>query len=214
MNFPHSFFITGTDTGVGKTLTAAMLMLGLDASYWKPIQSGTTYDTDTEWIIKTTDLPNSKFLPETYRLSQPLSPHLSAALDGIQIDLSNIKLPTPHPPRLLVEGAGGLMVPLNENVFMIDLIEQMAIPVLVVARSSLGTINHTVLTVQELQRRNVDVFGIVMNGEPNEDNRQAIEHFTKVPVLAQIPTLSAVNRNSLFDCFRKHFRSVAQTAKS
>jgi dethiobiotin synthase len=210
MPLPTRFFVTGTDTGVGKTFISAILTLGLKAHYWKPIQSGVREGTDTDWIRQTTGLPAEHFLPEAYSLTEPLSPHAAADLDGVEIELSSLRLPHWQPgDRLIVEGAGGLMVPLNREFLIANLIEQLNLPVLVVARSGLGTINHTVLTVTELKRREIAVLGVVMNGALNPSNRSAIERYASVPVLAEIePITEEINRNTLLRVFNRAFEHL------
>ncbi len=171
------YFVTGTDTGVGKTVISAALTLSLKGTYWKPIQAGLEPCTDTEWVKTMT---GCAFLPEAYRLKAPLSPHAAAKLEGISISLSKIILPPLEP--IIVEGAGGILVPLNEKDLMIDLIEQLNLPVLIVARSALGTLNHTLLTLSGLRSRQIPVAGVILNGPKNESNKQAIEHFGNVKV--------------------------------
>lgn len=186
-SFPGRLFVTGTDTGVGKTVVCAALAAGLGAAYWKPVQSGVEEITDTEWIRRHTGLPDDHFFPETYRLSKPLSPHAAASRDGIRIELSRFVLPHHAPfPHLIVEGAGGVMVPLNDRHLMIDLIKHLEIPVLVVARSSLGTINHTLMTLNLLRQYGIDIWGAVLNGPPNAINREAVVHYGRVRVIGEI----------------------------
>lgn len=202
---PHKLFITGTDTGVGKSLVSAILMVGLQAEYWKPIQSGLDEITDTDWIRKKTGLPKQFFHPETYRLQRPLSPHASAQAEGVRIDLEAFRLPLVRSNHLLVEGAGGIMAPLNDREFMLDLMKKLRLPVLLVARSSLGTINHTLLSLKELRRHYLNVIGVVMNGPRNAGNREAIEYFGTLSVLAEIEPLENVDPKSLKKQFEQHF---------
>ena len=152
------------------------------ASYWKPIQSGPQTDADTLRTL----LPKAAILPSRWALSQPLSPHLAARQDGVTISLDDFTLPAVSGP-LVVEGAGGVLVPINDRHVMIDLMVQLNLPVLVVARSGLGTINHTLLTVQALRQRGLAIAGVVLNGPPNPDNAQAVEQYGHVRVVAQIP---------------------------
>lgn len=204
--FPPKLFITGTDTGVGKTVISAILVAGLPAKYWKPIQSGLDKITDTQWIHKATGLSEKNFYPETYRLKRHLSPHASAAREGVRIELDAFQLPVTNPAtHLIVEGAGGIMVPLNDRYLMLDLMKKMDIPVLLVASNLLGTINHTLLSLEQLRRHGLDVLGVVLNGPPNADNRQAIEHFGKIRVLAEIEPLPAINRETLQQSFHRYF---------
>lgn len=200
--FPDRFFVTGTDTDIGKTLVSAILAIGLDAGYFKPVQSGLETETDTEWVRRITGLPDRYFIPEIYRLTRPLSPHAAAEIDGIRIELSAFRLPAPSDyPRLIVEGAGGIMVPLNEKELMLDLIKQLALPVLLVARSALGTINHTLLSLAQMERAGIDVLGVVLNGPKNESNRSAIEHYSNVRVIAEIEPLQEITARTLLDAF-------------
>lgn len=213
--WPHKMLITGTDTNVGKTVVSAILMAGLNADYWKPIQSGTTDGTDSEWIQKVTGFASDRFIPERYRLATPLSPHASAQIDKVHIDLDEIFLPDTHrsmqgseiDPPLIVEGAGGVMVPLNDEDYMLDLIKKLRLPTVVVARSTLGTINHTVLTVDRLRQEGVHVFGVVMNGPKNEINHKAIEHYGKVSVLAELEQIPTLSRTALEEAFHNSFDS-------
>jgi len=197
---PRQLFITGTDTGIGKTVISAILMAGLKGRYWKPIQSGLEETTDTQWIQKVTALPENHFSPETYRLQQPLSPHASATTEGIHIDLEAFQLPDTE-EHLIVEGAGGIMVPLNETHLMLDLMKKLDIPVLLVARSELGTINHTLLSLEQMKRHGLEVFGVIINGPKNPSNREAIEHFGKVTVRAEIEPLAEINPQTLKQTF-------------
>jgi dethiobiotin synthase len=204
--FPKRLFVTGTDTEVGKTVVAAMLVAGLDGYYWKPVQSGTDEGTDTDWIRAKTGLPAERFLPETYRLRGFLSPHAAAALENMDIDLPSIRTPALDAEEYLVmEGAGGLMVPLGDRWLMVDLIKQLGAPVLLVARSGLGTINHTLLSLEKLKASGVDVFGVVMNGPKDDDNRKAIEHFGRVRVLAQVEPMDQIDTATLKDAFVTYF---------
>lgn len=196
-------FVTGTDTGVGKTLFSAWLCMHWQAAYWKPIQSGLSEGTDTEWVTR---LASCKYLPERHRLTQPLSPHQAADLDGISIQLEDfiwppliqeaMQLITPE-QRWVVEGAGGCMVPINWTDCMSDLMLHLDIPVLVVARSGLGTINHTCLSLEHLKSKGVKVLGVVMNGPINPSNKKAIEHFSGVKVLAELPWLEEASNANL-----------------
>jgi len=205
-SLPDRFFITGTDTGVGKTLISSLLMLGLQSCYYKPVQSGTEEDTDTTLVQRLSGLDNSHFLPETYRTRTPCSPHLSARIDEINIDLGvivdKVKSLKGH---LIVEGAGGIFVPLNDKEFILDLMQTLNLPVLLVARSGLGTINHTLLSIKALRHAGLDLLGVVLNGAPNLENRKAIESFGNVRVLAEIPTFYDFSRNALWESFQAYF---------
>lgn len=219
IEFPPRLFITGTDTGVGKTMVSAILLMGLGGTYWKPIQSGTEEGTDTGWVQRATGLGADHFLPETYRLRHALSPHAAAALEGVRIEMDAFRAPETKGP-LIAEGAGGVMVPLNERHFMLDLMERLGFPVLLVARRSLGTINHTLLSIEQLRRHGLEVFGVVMNGAPGAplsplplperkglplSNREAIAFYGKVRVLAEIEPLPKITPGTLRDAFDHYF---------
>ncbi len=206
INLPKKIFITGTDTDVGKTVISAILMAGLKAAYWKPIQSGTEGITDTDWMRSVTGCLDESFIPETYLLSQPLSPHASAAHDGVQIKLKTFKLPDDKIyPKLIVEGAGGVMVPLNEKQLMIDLMKYLNLPILLVSRSTLGTINHTLLSLELLRKNGLQVLGVVMNGPQNPINKQAIETYGRVSVIAEVQQQQQINYSSLIEAYSRYF---------
>ena len=184
-------FITATDTNIGKTLVSTWLCLHFNMSYWKPIQSGINDITDTEFVKSF----GVKTFQELYRLTQPLSPHLAAHIDNKKIDLNKINIIQEN--NLIVEGAGGVLVPLNEQHTILDLIKRLNIPVIVIARSSLGTINHTCLTLEALRSKGVNVLGVITNGEENIENRLAIEYYGKVNVLQHIPFFCNVSKAEL-----------------
>jgi dethiobiotin synthase len=202
----HTIFITGTDTGIGKSLVAAILLCGLKGKYWKPVQSGLMDGTDTQWIQEVSKLSADHFLQETYRLKEPISPHASAKLDGIRIELDAFRCPpVGESDTLIIEGAGGIMVPLNDRHLMLDLIKKLNVPVLLVASSQLGTINHTLLSLEQLRRHKVPIMGVVMNGPKNESNRNAIEQYGQVKVWAEIEPLSVVDPVVLKQIFERWF---------
>lgn len=201
---PPRFFVTGTDTGVGKTLVSAVLMAGSEAIYWKPVQSGEPGD--TEWVRQVTGLPAGRFAPETYRFPHPLSPHAAAALAGVQIELEAFC--PPPATRLIVEGAGGVQVPLNDRHLMVDLMVRLGLPVLLVARSGLGTINHTLLSLEALRRRRLEVLGVVVNGPPNPGNEEAIARYGQAPVLAAIPPLPRLEAAALAAAYERSFTAA------
>lgn len=192
----HGYFVTGTDTDVGKTVACAWIMLHSGASYWKPVQSGLTDPTDTQFLRDLTGLPATRFLSPAYELSEPLSPHEAAKRDGIEINMNKLTLPRSAKP-LIVEGAGGVLVPLNKDKMMTDLIAQLGLPVVLVARSGLGTINHTLLSLEALRKRKIDVVGVIINGPRQTHNRQAIEEYGRVHIIAEIPQLEPLDRQKL-----------------
>ncbi len=202
IKFPKEFFITGTDTGIGKTLVSAMLMSVLDATYWKPIQAGLDEETDSDFVIRVSEVNTSNIIPERYRLVTPMSPHGAADIDGISISLNDFILPEYKTEHLIVEGAGGLIVPINWDDTILDLIELLKLPVLLVARSSLGTLNHTLLSLEALRSRNLEVFGVVLSGDRHQSNKETIKHYAKVPVY-ELEVLEKINKNSLTQAFHK-----------
>ena len=200
----RGYVITGTDTGIGKTVVAAMLTRALSAHYFKPVQAGLDEPTDTERVRQLTDLPNTCFTPETYRLKTPASPHLAAAIDGVVIDNSCLQLPDLN-ETLIVEGAGGVMVPLNSHTLYIDVFCNWQLPVIVCARTTLGTINHTLLTLEALRKREVKVHGLIFVGEAHEENEQIIPILGKVKHLGRLPMLDPLNGDSLSHAFEQYF---------
>jgi dethiobiotin synthase len=202
ISFPEKFFITGTDTDIGKTYISAMLMSALDATYWKPVQAGIEEETDTEFVQRVSEADDSRIIEETYRLKTPMSPHGAADIDGVSISLNDFELPQFSTEHLIVEGAGGLIVPLNWKETVLDMIKKFDLPVLLVARSALGTLNHTLLSVEALRNRGIDVFAIVLNGEKNPHNKKTLEHFTQIPVLESEPN-EDINRDSLIAQFKQ-----------
>ncbi len=201
----RTFIISGTDTGIGKTAAAALLTLGLDAHYWKPIQSGTEDGTDKATIKTLTGLPGDRFLPEAYVLTEPLSPHRSAELDGVEIDIAHLSLPIIDGP-LIVEGAGGLMVPVTRRLLQIDLFKHWNAPVVLCARTGLGTINHTLLSIEALRDRNIPLHGLLFIGNDNADNIRTIADLSGARVLGRLPWLERVNTEALKTAFADHFR--------
>lgn len=190
------FFVTGTDTDVGKTVVSAWLALHLKATYWKPIQSGACSGTDRNFVQKLTGLSDDFFPPEAYLLQDYSSPHQAAAMENTKIDLENVCL-LPHQGPMIVEGAGGVMVPLNAQQTMLDLIGQLGLPVIVVARTTLGTINHTCLTLQVLRHYGLSIAGVILNGPAHPQNQKAIEHFGQVKILGHLPQIPHLTRQAL-----------------
>lgn len=186
-------FVTGTDTDAGKTVACAWLCLHSGADYWKPIQSGHPPDRDAETVIR---LSGARAHPERFLLRAPLSPHHAAAREDLRISLDDFRLPETSRP-LVIEGAGGVLAPVNESATMLDLMARLAAPVIVAARSGLGTINHTCLTLAALNGRGLPVLGVILCGPANPENRAAIEHFGHTRVLAEIPPLDPLNREAL-----------------
>lgn len=190
------YFVTGIGTGIGKTVASAVLTEKLNADYWKPIQSGDLDQSDSLTVESLISNSKTVIHPETYRLTQPLSPHLSAKLDGIEISLEQFTLPqTEH--NLIVEGAGGLMVPLNSKDLILDLITHLGLETIVVSSNYLGSINHTLLTIAVLKQHNIKIKGILSCGEENIESQDYILNYTKLPFLGRIPQLKNLDKNSI-----------------
>ncbi len=189
------FFVTGTDTDVGKTIACAWLMLHTGARYWKPVQAGLD-ETDEAAIRRLTGTDEETIIPSTYALPEPLSPHEAARRAGIEIDIDAFELPSRDDP-LVVEGAGGLMVPLNERDLVIDLIAKLGLPAILVCRTTLGTINHSLLSLEALRQRNVPLAGVVLCGPDVPHNRAAIETYGQARILGHIPPLDPLTREAL-----------------
>jgi dethiobiotin synthase len=186
------FFITGTDTSVGKTLFCSILMDKFLYDYWKPIQTGNKNDNDTIYIKKICKIPSNRFYKPAFSFRKSLSPHQAAKYENVSINLNNIKKPITNNP-LIIEGIGGILVPLNNKNLIIDLIKKLKFPVIIVSRSTLGTINHTLMTIKILRQNKIKIYGVVLNGVMNKKNAQSIEHFGKVKVLAQIPFFKKIS---------------------
>jgi dethiobiotin synthetase len=197
--------VTGTDTGIGKTVFAAGLAGTLDGVYWKPIQAGVEEETDRGTVLRLSGLSPERILPEAYRLRTPASPHLAAERDGIVIDPETLVLPDTDRP-LVVEGAGGLMVPLNRKVTYIDLMARWNARVVLCARTTLGTINHSLLSIEALRTRGVAIAGIVFIGDENRESERIIAELGQVRHLGRLPYLDPLNGPSLRAAFARHFR--------
>jgi dethiobiotin synthetase len=191
-DWPERIWVAGTDTNVGKTVVAAALVKHLNASYWKPVQTGSETDDDTTTVQTLTGLDASKFLPNAMRFKAPLSPNQAAELEGVSIAMRDIKLPD-HRGRLVMEGAGGLLVPINQHRNMLDLMRYYSAPVVLVARSALGTLNHTFLSLHLLREMRLPIQGVVLVGEPNPMNARDIREIGKVRILAEIPWMDPID---------------------
>ena len=202
------FFVTGTDTGIGKTLLSSLLVAALNRKYWKPIQSGACEGTDRETVMKWAGVAADRTFPESYIFELPVSPHFAAEREGKSVEFSRIRRPASS-DALIIEGAGGLLVPLNDEALMLDLIRELRAPVVVAARTTLGTINHTLLTVMAIRHAKVDLHGVVMIGKDHPENRRAIERYGNVPIVGWIPWLETIDRQTLIATFRQHFDTRA-----
>lgn len=189
--------VTGTDTGIGKTIFSAGLTQALAASYWKPVQSGLDEETDSETVAR---LSGCKVLPEAYRLKFPASPHLSAAREGVEITANALALPQDQ-GVLVVEGAGGALVPLHGDLLYADVMAAWEAPVIVVARTSLGTINHSLLTIEALRARGLPLLGVAFVGAENADSQSSICRLGQTRSLGRLPIIPDLTRTSLAAAF-------------
>lgn len=203
---PEGFFVTGTDTNVGKTVLSSLLCAALKGIYWKPIQTGASEGTDRATVIASAGLDPADVLDEAYIFDDPVSPHLAAQRADCEIALEKIYLPAcRNGSPFIVEGAGGVMVPINSRQFMIDLMRHIALPAVLAARSTLGTINHTLLSLKCMEDSGIHVQGVVLIGPENNENRQAIERYGKAQVIGQIPLLQRIDKETLQNVFTTHF---------
>jgi dethiobiotin synthetase len=196
--------VTGTDTGIGKTVFSAALTDALGACYWKPVQSGLDGETDSETVARLGRIPSERIFPEAWRLKTPVSPHLSAEIDGVTLDPYALDPPdTPLP--LVIEGAGGLLVPLTRHQTFADVFARWQIPVILCARTALGTINHTLLSLEALRQRRIPVLGIAFLGDAYPDTQRTIEEMGDIRILGRLPRLEVLTPDVLRQAFREHF---------
>ena len=200
-----AYIVAGTDTGVGKTTVAAMLTLALDGLYWKPIQSGTDDGTDRQRVQTLTRLPNDRLLPERYVLSRSLSPHRAAELDGVEIKAEALALPA-FDRTLIIEGAGGLLVPITRHQLQIDVFANWGAPIILCARTALGTINHTLLSIEALRSRQMQLHGLIFVGDDNPDTMRTIAELSGARHLGLVPWLDRLDRGELLDAFARGFK--------
>jgi dethiobiotin synthetase len=198
------FVVTGTDTDVGKTVFSAGLTGFLDGAYWKPVQSGLQGETDSQIVARLAELPAGRVLPERYRLQTPASPHLAAELDGVRIDASSL-VPQALSTPLIIEGAGGLLVPLDRRTLFIDVFARWRLPTILCARTRLGTINHTLLSIEALRRREIPILGVALIGEAHDENERIIAALGDVRVLGRLPRLEPLTPSALRSAFAQAF---------
>jgi dethiobiotin synthetase len=203
------FFITGIGTNVGKTLVSAILTEALEADYWKPVQSGALEGTDSEAVKKLISNSKSKFYKEAYLLKEPLSPHYAAIKENKQISVSEINLPSTS-DTLIIEGAGGLLVPLTNKDFVIDLARKFDAGVVLVVNNYLGCINHTLLSIDYLMGHNHKVSGLILNGDFEKEVEDAILSYRDIKVLARIPRMEEVNKDTVLKMARAINTAVFQ----
>tara|TARA_B100000212_G_C27238010_1_gene474560 strand:+ start:103 stop:759 length:657 start_codon:yes stop_codon:yes gene_type:complete len=190
------FIVCGTDTDVGKTLISAFLVRGLNSFYWKPIQSGSTDETDSEYVQRISQTNPKKIIKEAYIFSKPVSPHWAAEIDQIIIEESSLNLPNLD-ESLVIETAGGLMVPITRDFLQIDQIKIWNLPVILVCRSSLGTLNHTLLSIEALRKRDIKILGLIINGKKHIDNPKTLKSFSELPIIAEFPFIQNFSINNL-----------------
>lgn len=198
--------VTGTDTGIGKTVFSAGLAGFLGARYWKPVQAGIEEETDAQLVARLGGLPADRIVPERYRLRTPASPHQSAARDGVRIDPAALDVPDVGDRPLVIEGAGGLMVPLDGSTLYIDVFARWQLPVVLCARTALGTINHSLLSVEALRKRGIDMLGIAFIGDSNPESERAICEIGQVRRLGRLPWLAPLAADTLQAAFKASFR--------
>jgi dethiobiotin synthetase len=191
-------FVTGIGTGIGKTIVSAVLVEKLKADYWKPVQSGELDNSDTMKVKALVTNATTDFHPESYRLTQPYSPHKSAAIDGVIIDPEKITTPKTD-NNLIIEGAGGLMVPLNDRFLMIDLIRKLNAEVILVSQNYLGSINHTLLSAHALKQHEIPVKGIIFNGQSNLNSEEYILGYTGLKLLGCIPNYDTMDKKVIIE---------------
>ena len=191
--------VTGTDTDVGKTVFAAALTVALDAFYWKPVQAGLDDGSDAT-TVTALGVPADRVVPEAYRLTTPCSPHRAAEIDGVTIDPDRL-MPLEGLGPLVIEGAGGALVPVTRSLLYADLFARWGHPVAIVARTGLGTINHSLLTIEALRTRGVPIVGIAFSGEPQEDSEATIAALGRVKRLGRLPRLTTLDPATLQSAF-------------
>ena len=199
-------FVTGIGTEVGKTVISAILTEALEADYWKPVQAGDLDYSDTHKVKDLVSNSNSVFHRETHALNHPMSPHAAAKRDGVEISLNDFKIPHTD-NNLVIEGAGGLMVPLNKRDCMIDLIEGLGVEAVLVSRNYLGSINHTLLSVEALKSRGIAIKGIIFNDEENAETESVILEMTGLQCLGRVGMIEDLSKESVAKC-AENFKGV------
>lgn len=196
--------VTATGTDIGKTVFAAALTAALDGCYWKPVQAGTDDGTDRERVARLSGLPDDRLLPEAYSLTTPCSPHRAAEIDGVTIDTDHLAPPACDRP-LVIEGAGGVLVPFTRTVTFADLIARWRLPAVLVASTTLGTISHSLAAIEALRTRGVGILGIAFVGDAVEDSEATIADMGRVKRLGRLPHLDPLDAHTLAAAFAAHF---------
>lgn len=197
--------VAGTDTEIGKTVFSAGLAALLDANYWKPIQAGLEGETDSQLVAKLGGLSADRIVPERYSLKMPASPHQAAAIDGVRIEMDSLDVPDTGDRPLVIEGSGGLLVPLDDTTLYIDVFARWRLPVVLCARTALGTINHSLLSIEALRHRNLDIIGIAFIGDGNAESERIICEIGRVRRLGRLPRLSPLTERTLHTAFEASF---------
>lgn len=197
-----NLFITGIGTNVGKTVVSAILTEALQADYWKPIQSGVAEGKDSDTVKSLISNTKTVFHPETYLLQEPLSPHFAAKLDGVEIELDKIKLPVTI-NHLIIEGAGGLLVPVNATQYVIDIAKQLDCEIVLVISSYLGCINHSLLSIDYLKRSHFKIKALVFNGEFESEVKQSIINYSPESKIIDIPSLNNLTKQQVLEISTK-----------
>ncbi|QTD54766.1 dethiobiotin synthase [Parasphingorhabdus cellanae] len=200
----QKFVITGTDTDIGKTVFAAALTAALNAYYWKPVQAGLDDETDSQAVARLGGISYDRILSENFRLNAPASPHFAAAKDGIRIAADDLNIPQIDGP-LVIEGAGGALVPINDTLLYADLFALWECPIIIVASTKLGTINHSLMTIEALRSRSVPIHGIAFIGEEIADSQDTICRIGNVKQLGRLPIIENLSAPVLSAVFHQHF---------
>lgn len=200
----RALVIVGTDTGVGKTIFSAALVGALGAFYWKPVQSGLEEETDSQTVARLSGVAPARILPEAWRLKLPASPHISARAEGVEIDPARL-VPPEVPGPLVIETAGGVMVPLTDDLPTIELLARWRLPVILVARTALGTINHSLLTLEALRRRDIPIHGVAFVGDEERAPQETIARMGGVRQLGRLPRVEPLNAATLRAAFENAF---------
>jgi len=199
--------VAGTDTEIGKTVFCAGLTALLGANYWKPIQAGLEGETDSQIVARLGGLSDDRIMPERYRLKTPASPHQAASIDGVRIAMETLDVPDPGERPLVIEGSGGLLVPLDGTTLYIEVFARWRLPIVLCARTALGTINHSLLSIEALRHRQLDILGIAFIGEGNPESERVICEIGRVTRLGRLPRLSPLTGSTLRAAFEAAFKS-------
>ena len=197
--------VAGTDTEIGKTVFSAGLAALLGANYWKPIQAGLEGETDSQLVARLGGLSADRIVPERYSLKTPASPHQAAAIDGVRIAMDSLDVPDTGDRPLVIEGSGGLLVPLDDTTLYIDVFARWRLPVVLCARTALGTINHSLLSIEALRHRNLDIIGVAFIGDGNAESERIICEIGRVRRLGRLPRLSPLTERTLRTAFEASF---------